>query len=790
MSDVPAPISLRSALANRWQIPLLAIAVALLVIGMVGLRPQRRQPTFRETLTEIDSLIRAGLYADAAVRTAAALEEKSRTPDEIATLHARFAETGYLRAKTMKHPDDTLARTVIHHYELSAGKDETLSAEAHAHVADAYMWINQPEAAEQHYEAAIAAGVPDALSVRRKLYELHDARRPRDDADQRADLERILALAEGHPKTWVWAVEKKVRELLHDDDPAGAMALVDDVAARLADTPYADQLDYLRALTRDRLGQHDDAARIMTALVQRGTEDDALAARSAWLLGEAILHDGRPQAAELQFDDVIRLYPGSDWHTASLLGKAEAEVALGRYDRAIDNFRTLLSMPAPTHPDAQVDRDVIRVSLTTQYEQLRQAGRLEPALAMLTLANELATKLPDETRAPYASRLAALHVELADQTQETLKSIGEDAPERRRELQNAMAEHLAAAGEALRRYSDLTTREADVSADALFEAAQLFDRAGDGERTMDALRTFLRSWPGNANVPEVLFRLGQRLQAAGRYDEAVQVYQRNLTNYPTTPAAFQSYLPLAECDLAIGGDGLVEAERVLLSVVAPMASDSPFTPDAQEYRDAVFMLGDLYAMQGRYEEAVTRYEEAVQRYPTDERMTRARFMLADSYRRSATALRDELEQAGQFREQIHRDFVARMDRASELFRAVADEIRERPVPLSAPDELQFELAMLYQGDCLFDLARYRDALAVYEETAWTFHDQVRALSAYVQIMLCHAYLGEPAQGRAALARAQQIARKIPAEDFAQFGVGLSKFEWEAYLAWVGESELF
>jgi tetratricopeptide (TPR) repeat protein len=652
------------------------------------------------------------------------------------------------------------------------------------------LWLDRADAAEPHYEAALEAGVADAVSVHRKLYELRDARRPRDETAQRAHLDRILALAAETPPHKAWAANVKVRQLLADGDAAGAVRLADEIAATFADTPFADEMEYLRALARDRRGDFVEAAHILTMLLQRGTAPDDVAARAGWLLGATILHDGRPQAAELQFADVIRLYPGGDWHTASLLGTAEAEVALGRYDRAIASFRELLSMPPPTHPDARVDRDVIRVSLTTQYEELRRSGRTEAALAMLELADELAVGLPDATRAPYATRLAELHVELAERQRAAARSVGDDDPELRRTREARAAAHLRLAGDALLRYSDLMTREAEISAGALFEAADLFDRAGDAEQTVETLRTFLRRWSGDARVSPVLFRLGQRLQAAGRYPEAIQAYERTLANYPNTPAAFQSYLPLAECFLAIGGDGLIEAERTLLAVVAPTTPDSVFTPSAQEYRDAVFMLGDLFAMQGRFEEAVTRYEEAVQRYPDDERITRAQFMLADAYRRSATSLGEELDNADQFREQVHRDFVSRMERAGQLFLTVAGELRERPAPLTHAEELHFQLAMLYRGDCLFDLGRYDEALGVYEEAAWTFHDHVRSISAYVQIMLCHSYLGQSAQGRAALARAQQIARKIPAEEFTLQRVGLTKSDWEAYLAWVGDSELF
>src|SRR5690606_12479245 len=118
-------------------------------------------------------------------------------------------------------------------------------------------------------------------------------------------------------------------------------------------------------------------------------------------------------------------------------------------------------------------------------------------------------------------------------------------------------------------------------------------------------------------------------------------YRRNLVEFPRTPSAVSSLVPLADCFLALGRQP--EAEATLLRIVTRDPDDpvSLITPAAGEYRDALFRLGDLYLQAGKYEAAIARYEEAIERYVDDPRTGRAIYMLADAYRLSANRLRDD-----------------------------------------------------------------------------------------------------------------------------------------------------
>jgi len=773
-------LSLRLAVRGRWQVPLLAVSMALLVAGLFRLRPTAATPSFAEQTAQVQALISARLFPEAAAMAARMLERSGRTEAERAELHRLLGKTSYLSNANTADPDPALAGDTIAYYRLSILRDQPLSAEGHQHVAEAHAWLGQTAEAYGEYQAALEAG-GNRLLILRRLYELGQGLRPGDAAVQRSRLEEIARLAVDSASDLLWALQRQIDVLLEEGRTAEATQLVEEHGARFASGTLGDEYEYLRARCRLAAGDLADAARILTALRVRVGREQELAARAGWLLGRAHLGDGRPQEALLSFEEVITLFPGSPWHELSLLGSGEALVALGRFLEAAESYRQALRLPAAAREAAGVDLDAIRVSLTAHYELSSRDGKLEPALRFLELADSLVPRTNEQLKPFYVSSLAELHTRLA----------AADGHEQA-ELPAAARDHLLAAAQQWSLYSELMTGQAETSAGALMLAAERLDEAGEPEREVQTLRLLLARWPSSRWVPEALLRLGQRLQASGRFPEAIEAYERNLGHYPRTMPAFQSYIPLAECYLALGEVGHLPAERTLLAVVSPVTGQSVFTPQAMEYRDALYKLGELYSRQARFEEAVVRLEETVQRYPHDPRISEARFMLADAYRRSALALLGELEQAGQaaFRERMLADYAGRTERAGALFGEVAEAIRGQTAPLSEGHEQLFQLSLLYQADCLFDLRRFEEALKLYEEAAWTLHDRSRALSAYVQIVACHGHLGRSPEARSALARAQQLARKLPEDAFAGRWLGAGKKYWEEYLDWIARSGLF
>src|SRR5690606_16106685 len=140
----------------------------------------------------------------------------------------------------------------------------------------------------------------------------------------------------------------------------------------------------------------------------------------------------------------------------------------------------------------------------------------------------------------------------------------------------------------------------------------------------------------------LLLRLGRAFQAAGMLDKAIDAYQRNQFRYPKSLAAAKSAVPLAQAYIARGPEAYGKAEAVLRGVIE---NNPLMTPEAEEFKQALFELAHLYYRTNRYEEAVARLEEWTQRYPRDERLGQMLFLMADSYRKSAELLNLQLASA-------------------------------------------------------------------------------------------------------------------------------------------------
>jgi tetratricopeptide (TPR) repeat protein len=294
------------------------------------------------------------------------------------------------------------------------------------------------------------------------------------------------------------------------------------------------------------------------------------------------------------------------------------------------------------------------------------------------------------------------------------------------------------------------------SAAATWQAADRFDEAGERLRTVAVLREFVRERPLDKLAPRALSRLGQSLQALGRYEEAVAAYQENLRRFPRTVDAGSALVPLARCFMALGPEYYDQAEKTCRLIL----EDSPiFTPQAPEFADALFLMADLLSHQGRHEEAIPLLQEAIERTPDEARVVQAEFLLGDAYRQSGLALREDLKDPRFVGEKprLRAEHVRRLEEASELFGRLVVRYQDREA--AALDELEqlfLRYARLYEADCLFELGRYAEALKRYERAAWIYRDTPSMLAAYVQIVNCHAYLGQRTEARAALRRVQYL----------------------------------
>jgi tetratricopeptide (TPR) repeat protein len=296
----------------------------------------------------------------------------------------------------------------------------------------------------------------------------------------------------------------------------------------------------------------------------------------------------------------------------------------------------------------------------------------------------------------------------------------------------------------------------------------------------------------------VLLRLGRAYQATGQYDKAIKALQRNQFRYPQSLAASKSGVPLAQAFVAKGPAAYPQAEKVLISVL-----ENPIvTPEAEEFRLALFELAQLYYRTGRYEDAISRLEETTQRYPNDPRMAQLLFLMADSYRKSAALLGEKLAApAAQAANPVDaaaaaairtEAIAARRDRlikARTLFARIVDLAHANP-PARDLDKLYLKLSHFYRADCLYDLGEYEEAIRIYDGATLRYQEDPSSVAAYVQIVNAYCRLGRLDEARNANERAKWLLRRMPAEAFAEGRSSVPKKYWEDWLKLTSDSGMY
>jgi tetratricopeptide (TPR) repeat protein len=318
---------------------------------------------------------------------------------------------------------------------------------------------------------------------------------------------------------------------------------------------------------------------------------------------------------------------------------------------------------------------------------------------------------------------------------------------------------------------------------ALWHGIDLYDRAADGPASIEALQLFVAERPSDPLAPTALLRLGRAYQSAGLFDKAIATYQRNQFLYPNSLAASKSAVPLAAAYMARGPADYPRAEAVLRNV---LEGNPLLTPEADEYRQALFELGHLYYRTEQYDKSIARLGEFTTRYTTDERYGQALFLTADSYRKSANLLAAKATADGPTTRPSPADLAEataarreRLELARNGYDGVVAHFTAEP-PKSELDRTYNKLAHFARADCLYDTGRYEEAIRQYDAAAFRYKDDPTSLAAYVQIINAYNALGKPDEAHAANERAMVMLRQMPSKAFSD---DMPKEYWANQLRW-------
>ncbi len=767
----------RDAAAGKWQFPLLLVSLVCLAASLYRAAPRPSRLPLPQAITQLESLVESGVYGHALELGDVLLAREDCEAPQAAPIRRLLARSGYAQAS--RRPGGSIAggRYVVEQYQKAESGGAELTGDDLSKVARALEWQGQFSAAIEYYQRALACGASEPWELRRHVLETTRDRLQASPGELREQLGAFLGeVPDSRPDLRLWAVEEQltVLEELGQVDDSGQ--LLAENAGHFAESEFRNRFEYLEAMRLYKVGEFDQAERQLRALRNRLRRDDAVHAMSGWLLGRVVLRDGgsqRPLEALSFFEDVVRSHPSGPYAAASRVGMGEALALLERHDEAAAAYEMALADLETLGEQRIVSHSLLAVSLAVASEAQRQNDRLQPAVDYARLA----VRLVDRNRVDQASVVLQQFAGAAQQ-------LAENAQD-----ETVAAELHADAGAAYLEIAKLNVLHDRRAAEASWQAAEAYAKARDTAQAVKLFEQYTLERPGDPLVPRAWLRIAELRREARQLRSAIVAYQECYRRFPRTLDGARALVPLARCYLSFGSDELELAEKTLRVV---LEESDIFTPEAPEFADALFLLGDVLSRRSEFERAISTLEEAIERYPNDPRVSRARFLLADAYRRSGLALREK--QAGvAFNapvEGLRAESTARLAAAGELFRQVIDEFELHAEPRDRLDQMYERHARFCEADCYFEMRDYRRALTLYEEAAGKYKDLSAALAAYVQIINCHVFLGRPEEARAALGRALVLVEGLSQEAF-DYGVApQTRGDWKEYFAWLGEAEVF
>lgn len=780
MSTLIERLPVRSSLATRWQVPVFVLGTLVLTTGIARIAVGRRVTTLEDVLSRVQTLQGADAFTRASAYLVDQLQRRDWSAAERGKLHARLSGVIYDAERRLESHNPQNIVSILFNLEQAQRLGVALDTKELVALGDVHRWSGNATSAADAYRAALSAGASGADRLRRLILELR-AHESNDGARIAADeLDEILDDDLADPANHLWALERRLEGLLDEGNISAAMGLVARARNRLAGTDVASAVRYLEATCLEAAEMRDEAAEVLRRFRSETEIRDELWARATWLLGRLEQEDHRPQSALLLFEEVLRSFTSGDEYERALLGSAECLVDLGRSDRSIEVCEVIRDRLLDGGNAETTGAAAVRRSVHEMADRVLDAGRLDLGLRFLDVALALTASKYEAPRIELMARRASVLEALVRKA--ATKSAPSVDPQLIRDYSNRAAKtHLALA--------ELVLPDESAAARHLEAAAEDFDHAEQPDQVIETLLRLVSRYPNSHLRAGALVRLGKARQSIGLMDEAARTYADVIENFPRTPQALQSLVPLAVCLMASGDEG--EEQRgvdLLLDIVDDRGADALFSPKAVEYREALLRLIDFYVrtdaarVPDRWERAIRRIAQALALYPDDPETTRFRFLLAEAYRASGAAVAEEAERtaspiaAEQAREESRRRLKRALKEYEQVIALLAAEDSES---VESREQSYLQASYLYRGDCLFDLRRYDEAVVAYREASWRYENLPTAVVAMFQMIQCHLRTGAQAEARAAAARLGWLLKKTPAASFEALPGMASKAYWES-----------
>jgi tetratricopeptide (TPR) repeat protein len=775
-------------LGQLWQLPALIASVGLFAYAAYLFIDPKKGPSVDERINAARVCIKAERPEAAIDQLNAILANQKLDGDHEAAIHMLLGQSLADLQAQRKSKLRTYGDQIIEQTQMALRMGSKTSYEVERRLGESYELIGESAKALDHYRQAMAMDTTHALRLQRKVIDLQLADNQTGPAE--ASLETYSRTPDLADAERAWALCTQAKLLIDDGEFVKARSLLE-WAQKLDTDPTAQgQVNYFLGFCAYKLGDSPEAERLLRVCRQQLKTEHPLDADAAYLLG--VIREDKPDypVAESFFQDVLVDHPEADVATRSLLGRGICRIQTGQTDAGVTDLNDLTKELAASTKHAS-DKPQALTALASSATKLSADGDYVSAIELLD--DEL--QLDPNPGPGFFGRLSAIYEHRADQLQGVADQNSADKVRRGRQIHDLLTK---AGDAAVAQCKGLTLTDDKGYAEALWRGIGLYDRAANLPAAVAALELFVAERPTDPLTPTALLRLGLAYQAMGTpasLDKAIAAFQRNQFLFPNTLAASKSAVPLAQAYITKGPANYAKAEAVLKGVIE---NNPLLSPEAEEFKQALFELAQLYYRIGRFDDSIARLEEMTERYPDDPRLGQLLFMTADSYRKSAggdtkTELVSADPAAGT--RAASDNAVASTARHDKLKKAKAlydrvVSLYHTDLPRTDLDKTYEKLASFYRGDCLFDCGQYEDAIVVYEAAAFRFQDDPSALAAYVQIVNAYYALNKPDEARSAIDRARGILERMPPDAYNNGSFSMPKEYWDNQLKWAARSGFY
>jgi TolA-binding protein len=474
--------------------------------------------------------------------------------------------------------------------------------------------------------------------------------------------------------------------------------------------------------------------------------------QAMYLIGVCFMETADHRAASDQFTRTHKSYPESPEGAAACLQEAKLSLQAGHDMEMLSDYRRVLGGldKSISYRNPWITPEELKSRLMNAYQQYEGKQQFEICLQLIGLMKTLIPGVQSQL----------LQADLHTKWGQYLSNSAEKASRNKREPMRRLArEQYRRAGQNYAALAKLYMDKKEYS-DQVWNAAASYLQGHDYRRAASLLQEYLQNEVQRRH-PQALDCLGEALLCLGRYDAALESLKECVELFPRDAAAGHARLLAAQAAREKGD--IKEAEKMLLANL----NGDYLTPASKEWRDSLFLLGDLLHGAGRYAEAARRLEEAVQRYPDLSEAIFARYLLADSCRRLAFAMQDDLQKdlSGSSRatqmKQIREDF----EKALAQYRIIQEKLggNRDLAELSALDKTMLRNSIFSIGDVLYAEGEYPSAIKAYYVATNRYQNRPEVLDAYVQIANAYRRLDKPQEANNALQQAKLLLSRMKPE---------------------------